>query len=267
RRTTPGGEGSTPLATGITTTSFADATATNGTTYYYKVTAVNANSSQTPPPPSESGASAEIFATPQAQLVAQIHFVAKNGGDIIGNYLGDIGLAYGSRGDGLTFGWNKDNTANGRDRDRTISPDELHDGLALMQRSNNPNAWWGIAVPDGTYQVHIIAGDPSYIDSVYKINVGGVLSSGKVSGGVLAINGRPTMAKRWFENTVTVTVTGGVLYVSNAPGSSNDKIDEIDISQAQVGAQAVGGTAGPAAKPGLPLGAMAPSFAGSRLAD
>jgi hypothetical protein len=107
-----------------------------------------------------------------------------------------------------------------------------------MQKPNNPNAWWAIAVPNGTYSVHLIAGDPSNIDSVYKINVGGTLSGGTVSGGVLAISGTPTAATHWFENTVTVTVTGGVLYVSNAAGSSNNKIDEIDVRQVVAGAHA-----------------------------
>jgi hypothetical protein len=86
-------------------------------------------------------------------------------------------------------------------------------------------------VPNGTYSVHLISGDPSNIDSVYKIDVGGTLSGGTVTGGVLAINGTPTSSTRWFENTVMVTVTTGVLCVSNATGSSNNKINEIDVSQ------------------------------------
>ena len=58
RGTSPGAESSTPLTTGVTTTSFTDSTATNGTTYYYKVTAVNSAG--------QSPRSGEASATPQA---------------------------------------------------------------------------------------------------------------------------------------------------------------------------------------------------------
>jgi glucuronoarabinoxylan endo-1,4-beta-xylanase len=53
RSTTSGGEG-TPLMTGVTATSFTDTGLTDGTTYYYEVTAVNAGG--------ESGKSSEVSA-------------------------------------------------------------------------------------------------------------------------------------------------------------------------------------------------------------
>jgi hypothetical protein len=316
RGTTAGSEGTTPLATGITATSYADKAVTNGTTYYYKVTAVNANTSIVPVIPSESARSAEVSAiphlptpppapthlvatgTPANQAAAQVTLtwtasagaatynvyrsltsngegspalatgltgtsyrdtavafgttyfykvIAVNAGgesplsaeasvqpyfslhlhftsdatEVPAGYIADTGPAYGSRVNGLSYGWNQDNSANARDRDAANSPDELHDGLIHLQKPNNPNASWKSAVPNGTYSVHLIAGDPSNIDSVYKINVQGVL----------AISGTPTSSNRWFENTITVAVTNGFLVVSNAAGSSNNKLNVIDLKQ------------------------------------
>ena len=42
RGTTAGGEGATPIASGLTSTAYTDTGVTNGSTYYYKVSAVNA---------------------------------------------------------------------------------------------------------------------------------------------------------------------------------------------------------------------------------
>jgi fibronectin type 3 domain-containing protein len=58
RSTTAGGEGSTPVATGVTGTSYTDNPLNNGTTYYYTVAAVNAVGT--------GPQSGEASATPQA---------------------------------------------------------------------------------------------------------------------------------------------------------------------------------------------------------
>jgi len=58
RGTSAGGEGTTAIATGVTATSYINTGLTNGTTYYYKVAAVNAAGT--------SALSAEASATPQA---------------------------------------------------------------------------------------------------------------------------------------------------------------------------------------------------------
>ena len=57
RSTTPGGEGTVPLATGISGTTYVDTDVMNGLTYYYEVTAVDTGG--------ESAVSAESSATPQ----------------------------------------------------------------------------------------------------------------------------------------------------------------------------------------------------------
>ncbi len=62
RGTTPGSEGATPIVTGLAASSYHDTAVTNGVTYYYKITAVNANATYTPPLPSESARSGEASA-------------------------------------------------------------------------------------------------------------------------------------------------------------------------------------------------------------
>ena len=64
RGTTTGGESSTPLATGIAATTYTDTTASNGTEYFYKVSAVNAAG--------ESAKSSEVSATPTAGVLATV---------------------------------------------------------------------------------------------------------------------------------------------------------------------------------------------------
>jgi len=61
RGTTAGGEAATPIATGLATPSYANTGLTNGTTYYYKVAAVNTAGT--------SALSAEVSATPKAAVV------------------------------------------------------------------------------------------------------------------------------------------------------------------------------------------------------
>jgi fibronectin type 3 domain-containing protein len=211
RSTSPGAEGDAPFKTGLASTSFADTGLTNGTAYYYQVSAVNSAG--------ESGRSAEILVTPQP-FTTKINF-SNNTTQVPVGYVNDIGQAYGPRSNGLSFGWNADNTANARDRDVTSSPDERYDSFIHMQKPAGSDAFWQIAVPNGTYSVHLAAGDPSAIDSVFAID----------ADGVLALGGTPTATNHWLENTVTVPVTDGRLTIRNAPGSSNNKIDYIDIAQ------------------------------------
>jgi hypothetical protein len=159
-------------------------------------------------------------AAPTGSFSAKVNFQDGTSQGFTG-YLADTGLAYGSRG-GFTYGWNADNTATARNRNATNSPDERYDTLNHLQKPSNPNAFWEIAVPNGTYTVRVVAGDPGFFDSVFRINVEGVL----------AIDGTPTTSQRWFDNTVTVTVSDGRLTVSSAAGASNNKISFIDISPA-----------------------------------
>jgi hypothetical protein len=211
RRTRKAGAYNVIATVGPNVTIYQDPGRSPDTQYFYRVRAINA-----------AGASAysnEVSAKPPSVVSARINF-SNAGGEAFAGYVKDIGLAYSDRGNGFTYGWNVDNTAGARDRDAANSPDERYDSLNHLQQTSNPNAFWELAVPSGTYSVRLVSGDPSNFDSIYRLLVEGVL----------AINATPTSATRWFEGAVTVLVTDGRLTISNAPGASNNKINFIDVT-------------------------------------
>src|SRR5205807_9817969 len=163
-------------------------------------------------------------------------------------YTDHIGLAYGDRGGGLSLGRKQGNTGNALDRNSSVAPDERYDTLSQMQKLSNPQATWKIAVPNGTYSVHVVSGDPSKTNSIYKINVNGVL----------VVSGTPTSSKRWIEGTASITVTTGFVTVTNATGSNNNKIDYIDITQSSAPDSLLLDKVGDE-KPGGDIGGFSPS--------
>ena len=137
-------------------------------------------------------------------------------------YLPDRGAAFGKHANGQTYGWNKNNSANGRNRNAQLIQDERFDTFALMQNASNPDATWDMAVANGTYQVRVVAGDPTgTANALYKINVEGMLAVDSVV---------PPAVGEFFDGTVTVTVTDGRLTITNATGSINNKICFIEIT-------------------------------------
>jgi glucose/arabinose dehydrogenase len=130
-------------------------------------------------------------------------------------YLVDGGVVYGPRGNGLTYGWNVSTISAAFDRNSRRSPDQRYDTLIAMQQI--PNAFWEIAVPNGTYTVRIVAGDPNTNKKpAYRITAEGVLT---VSG-----------SGRWVEGTQTVNVGDGRLTVASGAGASSNKICFLEVS-------------------------------------
>jgi len=213
RGTAPGEE--ELIATGLGYPAYLDSGLHNGTTYYYFITAVNSRG--------ESSPALETSATPMPSPGTSYHInFSDNLRDVFAGYVNDYGPAFGNRGNsGFSFGWNQDNSENCRDRDDARSPDERYDSFCHMQKPSNPDAFWKIAVPNGNYSVHVVAGDPTEVfDAVYAIIVQGIL----------AVSGTPTPQNKFFEGTVDVNITNGLLTVSNGAGSMNNKIAFIDIT-------------------------------------
>jgi hypothetical protein len=94
---------------------------------------------------------------------------------LAGNYLPDTGKVFASRGIALMYGWDADNAANTRIRGSVGSPDYRYDSNASMQ-ANGANRKWEMVVPNGRYEVRLVAGDATATDSVYKMNLEGQLA-------------------------------------------------------------------------------------------
>ena len=161
-----------------------------------------------------------LFPAAQSSTTIRINFQTAPAA-VPSGYLPDAGAVYGPRGDGQTYGWLADNSPYGRDRNAQNSADQRYDTFTHLQwPSNSRNAVWEIAVPNGTHVVRIVAGDPLYYDSLYRI----------AAEGIPTVNGTPSSAVRWVEGTATVTVSDGRLTIGSYTGASNNKICFIEIT-------------------------------------
>lgn len=192
------------------TTNYSNTGLVAASTYHYRVNATNSHGS--------SAYSAVASASTPALPIIRINFQPASA-TVPGGYLVDSGATYASRGNGYSYGWDVSNTANTRDRNSSRSADQRYDTLNHMQKSGGGRVWQ-IGVPNGTYSVLVVAGDASANNSVFRINVEGVLT----------VSGTPNTSTRWISGTRTVTVNDGRLTVSNGTGASNNKICFIDIT-------------------------------------
>jgi YVTN family beta-propeller protein len=200
----------TQIATvGGSTTSYSNAGLSANTTYYYRIKGTNGAGSS----PYSTVASATTLPVP-----IKINF-QKASTAVPAGYLADTGAAYGNRGNGYSYGWNKKNTSSAYDRNSSLSPDQRYDTLIALQSSGGGSVW-EIAVPNGAYSIFAVAGDPTAFDSVFRLNFEGVLT----------VSGTPTSSSRWVSGTKTVTVSDGRLTLNNGAGASNNKICFVDIT-------------------------------------
>src|SRR3954463_6895770 len=110
-------------------------------------------------------------------------------------YVVDSGQAYADRGNGWVYGWDIAHTAD--TRDRNVRTDQRYDTFIHTQLGGNKT--WELAVANGEYEVHLVAGDASYNDSVYKFD----------AEGVRVVDGTPTSGNRFIEGTKIVNVLDG----------------------------------------------------------
>ena len=210
-----------------TATTFKVTKLTPGKTYCFRVYALNtngrSNASNTVGPhaiPGPPTPPADLAPRAAPSSAVRINFGPASGPPPAG-FLLDSGAVFGDRGNGRSYGWNVDASRATRDRDPS-HPDDTGKTLIHMQREADgvPDGVWELAVPNGSYEVQICAGDPNYIDSTYSIEVEGVL----------VLTGTPTGGQHLFEVTKTVTVSDGRLTIRSAKGAVNNKLSWIAVT-------------------------------------
>jgi hypothetical protein len=206
RSTSSGGE--TLLTNGVGSTSFTDTGLSNGTTYYYQVTAVNSAG--------ESARSGQVSAVPQGTtgtIVAQIKFGPPGTATPSGFQL-DTGALFNGT---LGYGWN---TA----LDSRVRGDETDPLLNSFVYSSAP-ATWTYNLPNGQYLISLASGDADYLQGPQQV----------VVNGVTAVNHFTESAGNLFD-TVTdlpVSVTNGQLTVTIGGAGGNTMLDYLVIKAAQ----------------------------------
>lgn len=184
---------------------------------------------------------ASVTVTTASSFSAKINFQPASA-PVPAGYLVDGGAVFADRGNGLSYGWDSDISA--RTRDRNVAADQRYDTLVHMSPpgGTGPSAVWEIAVPNGTYSVHVVVGDPSYADVISLLTAEGTLILSGSTGG----------SQLWLETTAPVVVSDGRLTIGNQAGSYN-KIDYLDIASAS-GSNQTPTVATPAAANPNPVG-------------
>lgn len=144
------------------------------------------------------------------------------------DYVGDYGLPFdATRGYGWenTAGAATDFTANGRERGVNTADSRL-DTFLQMQATTGQTAEgrWELVVPNGTYDVTIGVGDPSYTNSHDVIN----------AEGTKVVDFTPSAGMTNNVVTSTINVTDGRLTL-DAAGGTNTKIDYVDLTPHSTG--------------------------------
>lgn len=132
----------------------------------------------------------------------------------------DSGAPFSNRGNGFSYGWNSDTSATTRDRDSANAPDQRYDTLIQLQKPENPDAVWEMAVPNGVYELLLVAGDPAHADSVYHFT----------AEGATVLQATPSEGN-WFKTAVFQThVTDGRLTIRSGQTAQNNKLAFVEIN-------------------------------------
>ncbi|MBC8468787.1 MAG: hypothetical protein H8D56_04890 [Planctomycetes bacterium] len=146
-----------------------------------------------------------------------------SGAPIPDGYLPEYGDPFGEHDSGWNYGWDQNIRSGARDRNSGNAPDQRYDTINHLQQAGD--RIWEIELPtNGTYNIFLVCGDPSYIDQTNNFDVEGVLLEDP--------DGQAGTGFDFDEFNVTVEVSDGRLTIQPGTGAQNCKICFVDIESA-----------------------------------
>ena len=159
---------------------------------------------------------------------ARISFINTNSVPVEG-FLADQGEVFGARTNGFTYGWSADNRDFMRDRRdwknaKLKSPGRAHEFMAYFDHEKmSAPVTWELALPHGEFRVRLVAGDMQRYDSIFGLK----------AENTVVVDGVPDTNKRWLEGAAVVAVQDGRLTIANVPGSSNNKLCFLEVTEVE----------------------------------
>jgi hypothetical protein len=147
-----------------------------------------------------------------ADFSAAINFQPESAEPVEGMAI-DVGLPFGERSDGLSYGWDQDVSRRTRSRASSVAPDTRYETFIAPARAS-----WNLQVPNGIYTVHLVSGD------------GKTGRRGRFEvEGVVTLDGKTSKAERFLQGYATVEVTDGTLTVSPLNRAKDNRLNFIEV--------------------------------------
>ena len=194
--------------------SFTDTTVQAATPYTYRVKATNSAG----PSATTNQATATTPGTGTGTVI-KVNFELQSTTTPSG-YLRDSGDSFANRGNGYSYGWNTNHMS--QDRERGVHADKRLDTLVQFLQGGK----WEISLPNGTYDVYVSIGDPSF-SSTYTLR----------AEGQSYWNGLSLGANSFANQSQSITVSDGRLTIDqNTAGHNATRINYIEITDTQTSA-------------------------------
>ncbi|MCL9813558.1 LamG-like jellyroll fold domain-containing protein [Natranaeroarchaeum aerophilus] len=135
-------------------------------------------------------------------------------------YLADVGEAFGEHDADVDYGWIDGPVEEYRERNSVENV--RYDTLAHMNWDTAEEESWAVAVPDGSYDVTLVMGDPDHTDSDHTVAVEDTTFVDEEGEG----------GSNFVTHQGTVEVTGGQLRIDSADLGSNQKLAFVEVTPA-----------------------------------